>query len=252
VEYQPTVGAVDGRIVGVEALVRWAHPSLGLVSPATLIPLAEQAGLVIEIGRWVRRQACLDLRRWRDHHQTDDLVVSVNVSAHELMAPDFTATVEEALLSTNTAPKLLVLEVTEGVFVRDSQRALLVLNDLKRLGVMLALDDFGIGHSSLSCLHRFPMDIVKIAPGFEASLGDDQASHAIVSAVVDLAHALGLTVCIEGVETERQYHGVRALGCDGCQGYYFGRPMSADAVDALLGHRVAGVNPALPALATTS
>jgi diguanylate cyclase (GGDEF)-like protein len=250
-EYQPMVGALDGRVVGVEGLVRWAHPSLGLISAATFIPLAEQAGLILEIGQWVLHQSCLDLRRWREHHQTDDLTVAVNVSAQQLMTPGFPAAVEEVLLRTGTAPKLLTLEVTEGVFVRDRQRALAMLDDLKRIGVMLALDHFGIGHSVLSTLHRFPVDIVKIAPGFEASLGDNQGSHAIVSAVVDLAHALGLTVYTVGVETERQYVGVAALGSDRCQGYYFARPMSADAFDDLMGRRVAGGTPTLPALVTS-
>jgi EAL domain-containing protein (putative c-di-GMP-specific phosphodiesterase class I) len=251
-EYQPIVRTVDGRIVGVEALLRWAHPSRGLVSPSTLIPLAEQAGLITEIGQWVLGQACRDLRSWRDHHHTDDLAVSVNVSAHQLMSADFTASVEDVLLTTGTAPELVTLELTESVFLRDSQRALLVLNDLKRLGVMLALDDFGTGYSSLNYLNRFPVDIVKIDQGFIANLGRDRSSHAIVSAVVALAHALSLTVCAEGVETVRQHDDVVALGCDACQGYYFARPMPAGAFDALMGHSVAGGNPRLPLLASAS
>jgi diguanylate cyclase (GGDEF)-like protein len=251
-EYQPIVRAVDGRIVGVEALLRWAHPSRGLVSPSTLIPLAEQAGLITEIGQWVLEQACRDLRGWRDHHHTDDLAVSVNVSAHQLMCAGFTATVEDVLITTATAPELVTLELTESVFVRDSQRALLVLNDLKRLGVMLALDDFGTGYSSLSYLNRFPVDIVKIDQGFIANLGRDRSSYAIVSAVVALAHALNLTVAAEGVETVGQHDDVAALGSDACQGYYFARPMPAEAFDALMGHRVAGGNPRLPVLASVS
>jgi diguanylate cyclase (GGDEF)-like protein len=251
-EYQPIVRTVDGRIVGVEALLRWAHPSRGLVSPSTLVPLAEQAGLITEIGQWVLEQACRDLRSWRDHHHTDDLAVSVNVSAHQLMSADFTATVEDVLLTTDTAPELVTLELTESVFVRDSQRALLVLNDLKHLGVMLALDDFGTGYSSLSYLNRFPVDIVKIDRGFIANLGHDRSSHAIVSAVVALAHALSLTVAAEGVETVRQHDDVAALGCDASQGDYFARPMPAEAFDDLMGHRVAGGNPLLPVLAAAS
>ena len=200
-EYQPIVRTVDGRIVGVEALLRWEHPSRGPVSPSMLIPLAERTGLITEIGQWVLEHACRDLRSWRDHHQTDDLGVSVNVSAYQLMSPEFTATVEDVLHRTDTAPGLLTLEVTESVFVRDSHRALLVLNDLKHLGVNLALDDFGTGYSSLSYLNRFPVDIVKI---------------------------------------------------DACQGYYFARPMPAEAFDALMGQRVAGANPRLPVLASAS
>jgi diguanylate cyclase (GGDEF)-like protein len=251
-EYQPIVRTVDGRIVGVEALLRWVHPSRGLVSPSTLVPLAEQAGLITEIGQWVLEQACRDLRSWRDRHHTDDLAVSVNVSAHQLMSADFTATVEDVLLTTDTAPELVTLELTESVFVRDSQRALLVLNDLKHLGVMLALDDFGTGYSSLSYLNRFPVDIVKIDRGFIANLGHDRSSHAIVSAVVALAHALSLTVAAEGVETVRQHDDVAALGCDASQGDYFARPMPAEAFDDLMGHRVAGGNPLLPVLAAAS
>jgi diguanylate cyclase (GGDEF)-like protein len=251
-EYQPIVRTVDGLIVGVEALLRWAHPSRGLVSPSTLIPLAEQAGLITEIGQWVLGQACRDLRSWRDHHHTDDLAVSVNVSAHQLMSTDFTATVEDVLLTTDTAPELVTLELTESVFVRDSQRALMVLNDLKQLGVNLALDNFGTGYSSLNYLNRFPVDIVKIDQGFIADLGRDRSSHAIVSAVVMLAHALSLTVCAEGVETARQHHDVAALGCDACQGYYFARPMPAEAFHALMGQGVAGGNRRLPVLAAAS
>ncbi|MEA2826030.1 MAG: hypothetical protein QOG43_469 [Actinomycetota bacterium] len=150
--YQPIVGTVNQRVVGAEALVRWTHPSRGEVSPAILIPLAEQGGCIAEIGRWVLDQACRDRHRWRGRSRADDIAISVNVSAHQLMGPDFTATVEDVLLDTHTDPPLLTLEVTEGVFLQDAQRALVVLSDLKRLGVVLALDDFGTGYSSLSYL----------------------------------------------------------------------------------------------------
>jgi diguanylate cyclase (GGDEF)-like protein len=251
-EYQPIVSTLDGRIIGVEALVRWDHPTLGLVLPTTLIPLAEQSGAITEIGRWVLEQACRDRRRWRGHHQPDDLEISVNVSAHQLMSREFASTVEEVLQSTRTDPRLLTLEVTESVFLQDSQRALVVLNDLKQLGVMLALDDFGTGYSSLSYLKQFPVDIVKIDQGFVADMEQDESSHAIVSAVVDLAHALRLTVVAEGVETVGQHDEVAALGCDASQGYYFARPMPADALDLLMSHRVADDNPHLPRLAPAS
>lgn len=244
-EYQPIVSAIDGRIIGVEALVRWSHPTRGLVPPGTLIPLAEQSGCIDEIGRWVLDQACRDQRRWRG---TEELKVSVNVSAHQLMSHDFAATVEDVLRATGTPPEVVTLEVTESVFLQDSERALVVLNDLKRLGLTLALDDFGTGYSSLSYLRRFPVDVVKIDRTFVAELGGDQASLAIVSAVVDLAHALGLTVVAEGVETPGQHREVAALGCDACQGYHFARPMPADEMDALMLDGVANGNPRLPAL----
>jgi diguanylate cyclase (GGDEF)-like protein len=246
VEYQPIVRSVDARVIAVEALVRWVHPSVGLVSPTTLIPLAEQSGVISEVGRWVLEQACSDLRLWRDHRQTEDLTMAVNVSAHQLMAPDFAATVRDVLLRTGIDAPLLTLEVTETVFVHDDERALLVLRDLKKLGVMLALDDFGSGYSSLGYLKRFPVDVVKVDASFVADLGHDEASHAIVDAVAHLAHALALTVTAEGVETVRQHEAVAALGCDACQGYYFARPMPADAFDALMSRRSAGGITRLP------
>jgi diguanylate cyclase (GGDEF)-like protein len=246
IDYQPIVTTGDGQIVGVEALLRWAHPSRGLISPATLIPLAEQCGCINEIGKWVLEQACRDRLLWCSSHGIGDLTMSVNVSAPQLMAPDFTASVEEVLLSTGTEPRLLTLEVTESVFVHDSERALVVLGDLKRLGVSLALDDFGTGYSSLSYLDLFPVDIVKIDRSFVAKLDRSKASHAIVSAVVGLAHALNLTVVAEGVETVAQLHEVTALGCDACQGYYFARPMPADAIVALLNNGAPGSSLLLP------
>ena len=147
---------------------------------------------------------------------------------------------------------MLTLEVTESVFVQDSERALVVLDGLKRLGVVLALDDFGTGYSSLSYLKRFPVDVVKIDKGFVADMGHDPASHAIVAAVVDLAHVLGLTVVAEGVETVGQHAEVAALGCELAQGYYFGRPMSADALEVLMSDGPTGRNPTLPGLAAAS
>jgi diguanylate cyclase (GGDEF)-like protein len=248
--YQPIVTTGTGRITGVEALLRWAHPSRGVISPTTLIPLAEQSGLIADIGRWMLEQACPDRNRWHSHHQTDDLELAVNVSAHQLMSPSFAATVEAVLAASDTDPKLVTLEMTESVFFQDSERALVVLNDLKHLGVMLALDDFGTGYSSLSYLKRFPVDIVKIDQAFIAKLGQDSASHAIVAAVVELAHALGMAVVAEGVETDVQHREVAALGCDSCQGYYFARPMSADDVDTLMQHHDATGNLRLPVLTT--
>jgi EAL domain-containing protein (putative c-di-GMP-specific phosphodiesterase class I) len=232
-DYQPIVETGDGRITGLEALLRWAHPSRGLVSPATLVPLAEQSGLITEIGLWVLDQACQDRHRWQSCRQHGELTMSVNVSAHQLMSPDFADTVAAVLVNTQTDSKLVTLEVTESLFVQDSRRALVVLEDLKHLGVMLAIDDFGTGYSSLSCLKRFPIDIVKIDQSFVAELERDQASHAIVFAVVELAHTLGMTVVAEGIEYAEQHRRLVALGCDFCQGFYFARPMSADDLDTL-------------------
>jgi diguanylate cyclase (GGDEF)-like protein len=238
-EYQPIVDTADGRVSGFEALLRWAHPSRGIVSPGLLVPLAEQAGLITDIGGWVLEHACTDLRRWRGY-RGGQLTLSVNVSAHQLIAPNYVASVAAVLAATNIDPALVTLEVTESVFVQDSERALVVLGELKRLGVRLALDDFGTGYSSLTYLKRFPIDVVKIDQGFVADLERDPASDAIVFAVVELAHMLGMSVVAEGVETAAQHDQLISLGCDSCQGFFFARAMPADDFDALLQRGVDG------------
>jgi diguanylate cyclase (GGDEF)-like protein len=233
-EYQPIVATADGRITGVEALLRWTHPIHGVVGPQTAIPLAERSGLISEIGRWVLERACLDRQKWPRHDDPYGLDISVNVSAHQLMAPDFAASVAAVLEQTNTDPGVVTLEVTESVFLRDSDRALVALNDLKEIGVMLALDDFGTGYSSLSYLKRFPVDVVKIDRVFISDLDHNPDSRLIVNAVVSLAHGLCMSVVAEGVESVEQYKEVAALDCDSCQGFYFARPTSAHTLDTLL------------------
>jgi diguanylate cyclase (GGDEF)-like protein len=231
--YQPIVAAADGRLTGVEALLRWTHPRRGLIPPAVLIPLAERSGQIIDIGRWVLEQAWSDRDRWQSD-SADDLSVSVNVSAHQLMSAGFADTVAAVLDGSSTRPGLLTLEVTESVFVRDGERALFVLNDLKDIGVRLSLDDFGTGYSSLGYLRRFPVDTVKVDREFVSHLAEDPASHTIVSAVIALAHGLGMTVISEGVETAAQHRELTALGCDACQGFYFAPPMTASNLDTVI------------------
>jgi predicted signal transduction protein with EAL and GGDEF domain len=238
-EYQPIVATSDGRVTGVEALLRWAHPTLGIVRPDAAIPLAEQSGLIMDIGRWVLTQACLDRHRWQ-RGIDDELEVSVNVSARQLMAAAFASAVADVLDETHTDPRHVTLEVTESIFIQDSERAFIVLNDLKGLGVMLALDDFGTGYSSLSYLKRFPVDVVKIDRTFVADLDCNPTSRLIVTAVVGLAHGMGMTVVAEGVETATQYREVVALGCDAYQGFYFGHPSAAIELDALMADRAGG------------
>jgi EAL domain-containing protein (putative c-di-GMP-specific phosphodiesterase class I) len=232
--YQPIIATGDGRITGAEALLRWDHPSRGSVAPTLFIPLAEQSDLITGIGRWVLDRACRDRFCRPDASGTDDLNMSVNVSANQLMSPDFTATVAAVLSGADTDPTMVTLEMTESVFVQDTERALVVLGELKDLGVTLALDDFGTGYSSLTYLKRFPIDIVKIDQDFVADLEGDEASYSIVFTVVELAHLLGMTVVAEGVETAGQHEQLVALGCDFCQGFYFARPMSAAALHTLI------------------
>jgi EAL domain-containing protein (putative c-di-GMP-specific phosphodiesterase class I) len=222
------------------------------VPPTVVVPLAERSHLINEIGLWVLEQACPNRRRWQSGMQTVELTLSVNVSARQLMSPDFVATVASVLSNTDTDPKLVTLDMTESVFVQDSERALVVLNELKHLGVTLALDDFGTGYASLNYLRRFPIDIVKIDREFVAGVTQDTASHAIVFAVVELVHMLGMTAVAEGVETAEQRQELASLSCDSCQGYYFARPMSADALDTLMQQHDADGAVRLPSLAAAN
>jgi diguanylate cyclase (GGDEF)-like protein len=243
-EYQPIVRSSDGRILGAEALLRWDHPLFGLIPPTTLIPLAEQSGAINDIGRWVLERACPDLQRWSHREMRPDGLpfafgMAVNVSAHQLMAPDFVATVAEVLEATGTLPHNLTLEITESVFIHDPERARVVLSDLKGLGVLIALDDFGTGYSSLSFLKHFPVDSVKIDRIFTADLVHDSASHAIASKMIELAHLLDLSVVTEGVETAAQRDEARRMGSECYQGYYYARPMSAESLDDLMNEAAA-------------
>lgn len=234
VHYQPIVVTSTGRIVGAEALLRWTHPAFGLIDPKVLIPLAEQSGGIIEIGRWLFEQACIDGLRWQEMGFFPEFGIAVNVSVRQLMATDFIASVATVLADTGIDPRHVTVELTESALVHDAERALSVLWALKRLGVGIAVDDFGTGQSSLSRLKQFPVDIVKIDRDFVTDLEGDLASRLIVGAVVGLAHGLGLNVVAEGVETVGQLDEVAELRCDFSQGFYFAHPQPADAIDDLV------------------
>ena len=244
VSYQPIVDAANGRLDGVEALLRWTHPSRGPVSPTIFIPFAEQSGQIIELGQWVLERACQDRRRWQ-HHRADEIAMSVNVSAHEFMSAGFARSVMSVLDATSTRPDLLTLEVTETVFVRDRDRALIVLDELKATGVKLALDDFGTRYSSLSFLQALPIDTLKIDQSFIRNLDAAVADHTILNAIIQLAHGLGMTVVSEGVETTEQHQQLITLGSDSCQGFYFAHPMRVRDLETLIHDGNAG-NPHLP------
>jgi diguanylate cyclase (GGDEF)-like protein len=233
VAYQPILRCADRNIVGVEALLRWTDPTRGAVSPLTMVAIAEQTGLIVQIGAWILERACRDRGRWL--HRGMALDVAVNVSARQLMSWTFPSTVAGILKRTGMDPAALVLEITENVFIEDIERATTVLAELKQLGIRLALDDFGTGYSSLTYLRRLPIDVVKIDQSFIADIGLEQSGVTIVSAVTHLAHALGFAVTAEGVETDRQSDEVLALGCEYAQGFLYGRPMSAaDLVTSLV------------------
>jgi predicted signal transduction protein with EAL and GGDEF domain len=233
VVYQPIVRSEDGLVTGVEALVRRVQQR-GALPASSLVALAEQSKLNSDIGDGVLERCCLDRRRWLDEHHGAPLDLAVNVSARQLLRRDFCGTVGRVLDRTGMDPTALVLEMTENVFIEDGERATAVLIELKRLGVRLALDDFGTGYSSLTYLLHLPVNIVKIDQSFIAGMGHNPAGEAIVAAVTDLAHALGLAVTAAGVETRTQRDQVRALGCEFSQGSYYARPMTATAIGAQL------------------
>jgi EAL domain-containing protein (putative c-di-GMP-specific phosphodiesterase class I) len=237
VAYQPIVCCADGGVTGVEALLRWTHPDRGPVLPLSLVALAEQSRLISEIGEWVLERSCRDRGRWLREHPGAPLDLAVNVSGRQLMSQDFCVMVADILARTGMDPAALTLEMTENIVIEDSERAMTVLTDLKALGIRLALDDFGTGYSSLSYLLRLPVDIVKIDQSFIADIGHAPTGGAIVAAVTNLAHVLGLTVTAEGVETQHQHDEIRAMGCESAQGYFYARPMPAAEIGAQLGLR---------------
>ncbi len=222
--YQPIVDLGDGQVPSMEALVRWQHPTRGLLLPGDFIPVAEDSGLVVPLGAWVLEQACRQAAAWRRTGTTASTSVAVNLSAHQLADPRLAATVADVLRRTHLPPDALWLEITETAIMRDLREAARTLQELHRLGVHLAIDDFGTGWSSLAHLRQFPVDALKIDRSFVAGLGDSTQDDAIVGLVVGLAHNLGLEVVAEGVERAEQSRRLRALGCRYAQGFHLGRP----------------------------
>lgn len=227
VHYQPVISLRDGRCIGAEALVRWAHPERGLLTPVQFIDLAEESGLIVPVGQWVIEEACRRSVAWQTRHGAPFLV-SVNLSGGQLSSPELTRDVTAALDRTGADPAGLCFEITESVLMHDVGTTIEAISALKALGVTLSIDDFGTGYSSLGYLKRFPVDVVKVDRSFTDGLATESEDSAIVAAVVSLGHALGLTVIAEGVETERQLAELRALGCDAAQGYLFAPPGSGD------------------------
>ena len=233
--YQPQVSLATGQIVGVEALARWQHPARGMIAPAQFLPLAEEIGLMVPLGQWVLAAACRQAQEWRARWQAAaELRLAVNLSAPEFREPHLVARVAEVLTRTGFPPHLLELELTESALLGDAPATADTLRALRRLGVRLALDDFGTGYSSLSYLRRFRADTLKIDRSFVAGLATTPEQQAIVAAIGALAHALGLGVTAEGVETAEQVERLRSLGCDLGQGYYFARPLPPEGMGPLL------------------
>jgi diguanylate cyclase (GGDEF)-like protein/PAS domain S-box-containing protein len=238
VHYQPKVNLESGEIVGVEALIRWLHPDLGLVSPAEFIPIAEECGLMVPIGRWVMGQACHQAQAWQEIGLAP-IRVAVNISAVELRARDFLRGVGVILEETGLDPHLLELELTETSLVQDSTAMSAVLHDLKRMGLKLALDDFGTGYSSLNHLKRFPIDTLKIDRSFVRSITTNSDDASIVCAVISMGKNLHMRVVAEGVETREQLTFLQDRECPVGQGYYFSQPLTGQACTQLLRRGIA-------------
>ena len=233
VEYQPQVTIRDFQLVGMEALVRWQHPHLGLLQPTEFVPLAEDSGLIVPIGDWVMRTACAQNKSWQDAG-LERMRLSVNFSARQFQQPTFISSVTEILKETKLDPTWLELELTEGSVMKSPEEAIEKLHELRRMGIRIAIDDFGTGYSSLSYLKRFPIDSLKIDKSFVTDLCTDPDEAAIVKAIITLGHALDLTVIAEGVETEEQLERLASLGCDVVQGFLFSKSLSTEHFHELL------------------
>jgi len=233
--YQPQIEVESGRVVAAEALLRWHHPQHGLVSPADFIPMAEESGLIVPIGEWVIRQVCAQQRTWIEAGLTN-MVVSVNLSPRQFQQHNIVEMIATALFDYGLPPSLVELEITESCLMRSPDEAAILLGELSRMGFSLSVDDFGTGYSSLGYLKRFPLNTLKIDRSFVADIDGDQGSASIASAIIALAHTLGLKVVAEGVEKTDQMEYLRNLKCDIVQGYLYSRPLPADEFVAFLGH----------------
>ncbi|PRX29880.1 diguanylate cyclase (GGDEF)-like protein [Orenia metallireducens] len=234
--YQPLINAQSEKVQGFEALIRWKHPSEGMISPARFIPLAEQNGLIIDIGQWALKRACQQLKQWQELGY-DDLYVSVNIAPQEFQNPDFVEKVEAILLETGIEPKSLELEITERATMENISYTIESLKELKKIGVKIAIDDFGTGYSSLSYLKEFAINTLKIDQSFirELTLDDiDNKNAAIAETIITIGHNLDLKVTAEGVERREQLEFLKARGCDVLQGYYFSRPVDEEKAIKLL------------------
>ncbi|MGH9302280.1 MAG: putative bifunctional diguanylate cyclase/phosphodiesterase, partial [Acidimicrobiales bacterium] len=235
--YQPIVDVATGHVVATEALVRWQHPGRGLVSPDQFIPLAEDCGVIVQLGAWVLRSACEQTASWNNTARMlgiDPIEVHVNVSPRQLTSPDFVDLVAATLAGAGIAPGVLCLEVTETTLMSDQQASAQVLHSLRALGVRISVDDFGTGYSSLAYLKRFPIDSLKVDRSFVDGLGEEAEDSVIVSAIIALAHSLGLSAVAEGVETEIALEELRRLECDRAQGYLLGYPQPPECLHAVL------------------
>jgi len=235
VYYQPIISLLTGRVTGFEALVRWQHPVRGLVSPAEFIPMAEETGLIVPLGEWVLRSAGHQMSVWQAKFSpTAPLKISVNLSVKQLKEPDFLEKLDQILAQTGLEGQNLKLELTESIFMNNSEEFISILSLLRARAIQLSVDDFGTGYSSLSYLHRFPVNNLKIDRSFVNRIGENGENREIIETIVTLAHQLGMEVTAEGVETLHQLNQLKALTCEEAQGYLFSKPLEPKAAEALI------------------
>jgi diguanylate cyclase (GGDEF)-like protein len=233
--YQPSITLSTGKVAGVEALLRWNHPTRGFMQPADFIPVAESTGLILPIGEWALREACKQARKWQQEFPSDPLLtIAVNVSARQVHQPGLLDVVSNALRESQLPPESLVLEITENLMMRDADVAIARLNELKQLGIRIAIDDFGTGYSSLSYLRRFPVDILKIDKSFVDGVSHQGKEQELTQSIIELGQTLHLEIVAEGIERAEQLGWLRSRDCDLGQGFFFSRPVAADALSEVL------------------
>jgi EAL domain-containing protein (putative c-di-GMP-specific phosphodiesterase class I) len=235
--YQPIIELRTGRMTGMEALIRWNHPTLGMISPADFIPLANDTGLIIPIGNWVLETACVQASKWhREFEREDDLSITVNISGRQFQSATLIDSVATALVDAGLDAHNLILEITETTMLQNSVNTLAKLEALKEIGVRLAIDDFGTGYSSLSYLIRFPLDILKIDKSVIDKVCEGREAASIARGMITMGNTLRLNTVAEGIESAEQAYALRDLGCEMAQGYHFAKPMSATQMEQFL-HR---------------
>jgi len=234
-EYQPIVSLDNGAIAGFEALLRWRHPSLGVMPPSEFIAVAEESGLIVPIGTWTLEEAARQIRRWTEHFQgAPATFISVNLSAKQFMKADFAAEVRRVIKSLNISPANLKLEITESMVMNKVETTITMLKQLQEVGVETSIDDFGTGYSSLSYLPRFPISAIKVDRSFVSSMTENKENLEIVRTIIMLAHNLKMKVVAEGVESSEQVAQLRQMQCEYAQGFYFSRSLSAQDTTTLL------------------
>jgi len=232
--YQPEVDIKTGEVIGMEALLRWQNPELGIISPSEFIPVAEDTGLIIPIGEWVLHAACRQNKAWQSMG-LKPLVIAVNISMRQFKQTNFLGNIMKVLDETGLSPEFLELELTESIIMEDAESVIGILNKLKAIGVRLAIDDFGTGYSSLEYLKRMPIDKIKIAQSFVRSITTDENDMALATTIIRIGHSMKMSVIAEGVETIEQFKLLRSLHCDMIQGYLIARPAPEAGIELFLG-----------------